>query len=224
MILPYLRSRHIARIDALILTHPHPDHVSGAATLIESMPVGQVIDNGEKPDDPLVIRYRDAAANRDVPVRRMRRGGTITIGDGVVIRVLGPPQRLIDTRVNNSSLVLRIEYGKTVLLLTGDIETKAELELLDNGQPLQCDLLKVAHHGSPSSSSEAFLKAVHPRFAVITVNANNRSGYPAPEVLDRLQRVGAQVFRTDRDGNVTCTSDGKRIQVTPQRGRLLPGE
>ena len=234
VVAPFLRSRKRKSLDLLLLTHPHPDHVGGAATLLEQFPVALLVDNGLDSTAKAYKRYREVAEKRRVPCVIGARGWCYDCGDGVVLRALAPPQRKADapmlstiamrdvmpadnSGVNNSSLVLRVEYGKTAFLLTGDAEADSENDMLRARQPLACDVLKVGHHGSKKSSSAAFLKAAHPRYAIISVNANNRNGHPAPEVLERLQAVGAHILRTDERGHITALSDGRSIQIETQK-------
>lgn len=248
VVAPFLRARKRKRIDLLLLTHPHPDHVGGAATLINQFPVVSLVDNGLDSTVASYKAYRAAAKKRNVPCAVAARGWCMDCGDGVVLRALAPdkpPKKLpnvvlpaLDGRagrvclpqkreatadtsgnkeVNNSSIVLRVDYGKTSFLLTGDAEANAENEMLQSRQPLACDVLKVGHHGSNKSTSARFLQAVKPRYAVISVNADNRNGHPAPPVLERLQKAGAQIFRTDQNGNVTCVSDGRVLRFETSR-------
>ncbi len=249
VVAPFLRARKRKRIDLLLLTHPHPDHVGGAATLINQFPVLSLVDNGLDSTVASYKSYREAAGKRNVPCIVAARGWCMDCGDGVVLRALAPdkplkdlpnvvlpaplarragkvrlPQKektIVDTtgnrEVNNSSVVLRVEYGKTSLLLTGDAEAESENEMLQSRQPLACDVLKVGHHGSNKSTSTRFLQAVKPRYAVISVDTDNRNGHPAPPVLERLQKAGAQIFRTDQHGNVTCVSDGRAVRVETSR-------
>jgi competence protein ComEC len=216
-IIPYLRSRGIRSIGALILTHPHPDHIGGAATLIEQFPIAFLLDNGVDSTLPEYRRYRDAARAHKVEYHQMRRGTAVTFGDGVRLTAIAPPRSLAQGRTNNTSIVLRLEYGNNVFLLTGDAEAESESEMLRSGQPLACDVLKVGHHGSKQSSSPEFVAAARPRIAIISVDANNRNGYPAPEVLERLKRAGAEIYRTDQHGAITCIADGKEIRVETAR-------
>ncbi len=217
-IAPYLRAHDRERISVLLLTHPHPDHVSGAATLLTQFPVGVLFDNGIDADSAEVRRYRQAAQDRGVPLHLAARGTVISLGEGVTLRALAPPRTATAAgRINNTSIVLRLEYGKTAFLLTGDAEADSEGEMLADGQNLACDVLNVGHHGSRASTSAEFLAAAHPRIAVISVNAGNGAGYPHSEVLDRLHGAGAKVYRTDRNGSVTCLSDGTQIRVETKR-------
>lgn len=216
-IAPYLRSHGSKRISVLLLTHPHPDHISGATTLLQEFPVGVLLDNGIAADSPEVRRYRQAARERGVPMHIGARGTRISLGEGVTLRVLAPPRTTTAGRINNTSIVLRLEYGQTAFLLTGDAEADSEAEMIADGQNLACNLLKVGHHGSNASTSAALLAAAHPQIAVISVNAGNGAGYPHPELLDRLRAAGARVYRTDQNGSITCLSDGAHLRVETAR-------
>jgi len=114
---------------------------------------------------------------------------------------------------NNNAIVLRLDYGRTSFLLTGDAEVEAEADMMRAGLPLKADLLKVGHHGSRGSSSAPFLAAVAPRWAVIQVGADNDFGHPHPEVLRRLEAAGAEVLRTDRQGRIEAISDGRALEL-----------
>jgi competence protein ComEC len=216
-IAPFLRAHGKERIAFLLLTHPHPDHISGAVSLLNAFPVAGLVDNGVAADSAEVRRYRQAAQDRNVRLFVGARGTTISLGDGVVLRLVAPPRATAAGRVNNSSIVVCLEYGKTAFLLTGDAEAESEGEMIAADQNLACNVLKVGHHGSNASTSAALLSAAHPQIAVISVNANNSAGYPHPELLDRLRAARARVYRTDQNGNVTCLSDGTRIRVETQR-------
>ncbi len=216
-IAPYLRRHGRERLSVLLLTHPHPDHISGAATLLTEFPVGALLDNDVDAGLPEVRRYRQVAQERGVPWHRVARGTVITLGDGVALRVLAPPRTTAAGRVNNSSIVLRLEYGQTAFLLTGDAEAESETEMLSTGQNVACNVLKVGHHGSRASTSAELLAAAHPRIAVISVNAGNGQGYPHPDLLERLRGAGAKVYRTDQHGSITCLSDGAQVRVETER-------
>lgn len=216
-IAPFLRAHGRERIAFLVLTHPHPDHISGAVTLLNAFPVSGLVDNGVGADSAEVQRYRQAAQDRNVRVTVGARGTSISLGEGVVLRLLAPPRTTAAGRVNNSSIVIRLEYGQTAFLLTGDAEAESEAEMIAADQNLACDVLKVGHHGSKASTSAALLSAAHPQIAVISVNASNGAGYPHPELLDRLRTARARVYRTDQNGSVTCCSDGTNIRVETER-------
>jgi competence protein ComEC len=147
-------------------------------------------------------------------------GRQLTLG-GAAIEVLAPAADYIpsDTPKNNDSLVLRLRYGRHSFLLSGDVERPIERRMLEDNQLSAVDVLKVAHHGSKTSSSEPFLDAVHPQFAIISVGADNSYGHPNKDVLERLRAHHATIFRTDRDGLITIWSDGHRLSLDTNRWR-----
>ena len=210
---PYLRSRGVRRIDMELLTHPHADHIGGAATLLERFPTAELLDNGQQTDSLLLTHLRTDAAEHHVQYLAARRGQTLDFQDGVTARILSPTEAETHGSPNNASIVLMIQYGRTTFLFTGDAEADEEADLLAAHQLLHCDVLKVGHHGSRTSTTPPFLAAAHPRIAVISVGAHNLYGHPNGEVLDRLRDSGVKVYRTDKQGAVTCLSDGLTVRT-----------
>jgi competence protein ComEC len=205
---PYLWSQGLRRLEGVVVTHAHPDHVGGVPFLLRSFGIGEVWE-GVAPRRDRGYHALDAALNDARAARRSVMRGVATTWDGVVMRVVwprpsGPPPWA--TR-NDDSVVLDVRYGEVHLLLAGDIEGGAESRL--GGPPAQ--VLKVPHHGSQSSSSAGFLAAVAPRVAVVSAGYRNRFGHPHPSVVERLTAAGIALFRTDRDGAVTIATDGKSI-------------
>jgi len=148
-----------------------------------------------------------------VPIIHRVRGESFD-WDGVHLGVLWPADDApVKTASNDDSLVMRLQEGQETMLLTGDIENRSERALTNDGDPLSADFLKIPHHGSKTSSTEGFLDAVHPHFAVISVGEDNGFGQPNAEVIDRIQQEGAHLYRTDRDGAVTALSDGRQVTV-----------
>lgn len=219
VVAPFLRKRGIRRIDILLLTHPHADHIAGAARLVDKFDVGRVLDNGVGDKSGLVERYRSVARRRGVPVRQAARGDRLDLDGRVRIEVLHParPGKQSKGKTNDTSIVARVTFGRTAFLLTGDAEERSEEEMIRTGRPLACDVLKVAHHGGAGATSARFLARVRPSVGIISVNTNNRHGHPDTHVLARLRDVGAAVYRTDRNGSVTCVSDGRRVRVETRR-------
>lgn len=209
----FLRQCGVRRIDALLLTHTDADHIGGAPTLLERFPIGFLLDNGQNPRSSLLDHILTAAHHQGVPRKTARRGQTLDFGDGVTAQILAPAEAQTHGADNEASIVVRLSYGRIAFLLTGDAEANSEADMVRSGQPLAADVLKVGHHGSHTSSTPAFLTAVHPRLAVISVGAHNNYGHPAPDVVERLQNSGAQLYRTDRDGAVTCHSDGVTVRA-----------
>ena len=214
---PFLRSRGINQIDMILLSHPHTDHIGGAKTLLTLFPVGLLMDNGQDADKAPVADIQAVAQNRHVLYRAARRGQSIELGDGAVLRVLAPTEAETHGAVNNGSMVLRLEYKKTSFLFTGDAETEEENDLVTDKMPLACHVLKVGHHGSDSSTTPAFLAEARPHFAVVSVGKHNLYGHPRQDVLRRLTESGATIYRTDERGAVTCVSDGATVKAETVR-------
>ncbi len=223
VVVPFLQSEGVNRIDALLLTHPHADHIGGAKTLIERFPVGLLMDNGQASASPLMTAYLDAARARSLSYKAARPGQQIDCGDGAMLKILAPTEAATHGSPNNASLVARLEFGQVAFLLTGDAEAEEEEDLLARGANLACDVLKTGHHGSRTSSTSDFLAAAHPRAAVISVGARNLYADPNPEVVARLQAGGAQVYRTDERGAITCRTNGQTVEIETMRQEAKRG-
>jgi len=207
---PYLRVSGVRRIDRLLVTHAHPDHAGGAGFLLRSFVIGEAWEGPAPANDgayrTFVRAVREAGVARRTVVRGLRE-----TWDGVEVEVLSPwrlPRPPWRVR-NDDSVVVRLRYGETTLLLAGDVEAGAESALVEP----RALVLKVPHHGSRSSSSPAFLAAVAPRLAVLSAGFRNRHGHPHPEVVERYRRQGIELLRTDVDGSITVSSDGRRVWV-----------
>jgi competence protein ComEC len=203
-------------LDLVVLTHPDSDHMNGLLAAPARYHIKQVLDTGFTLQSADAIAWNDALAERSVARIPADQGLRLLVGD-VILTVLSPAAGADSPSAgdNAASIVLRLDYGRTSVLLTGDASTAVEAEMLAEALPLDADILKAGHHGSADSSSEAFLAAVSPEIAVIQVGADNTFGHPAPAVLDRLQ--GVEVLRTDQDGRVEAISDGVEWQVYGDR-------
>jgi competence protein ComEC len=209
---PYLWSRGLQRIDAVALTHAHQDHIDGLDAILENFRVGELW-IGREVETPGFRALLERAKRRGVRIVQKHRGEAFEWGGVTGIALWPEDTGPVAAGANNDSLVLRLEYGSTSVLLPGDIEKKVELEMIARGDPLDVDLLKVPHHGSRTSSSSEFLQAVTPQAAVMSFGENNPFNHPHPELLQRLRQTGARVLRTDRDGAVRATSDGRAWRV-----------
>ena len=209
-------------IDLVILTHADEDHIAGLIPVLERYRVGQVLDSGYEHDNPMYERWQELIDEKGIPNHLARAGMRIGTGDGVEMTVLHPGLELMeytDADANNNSVVVRLVMGQVSFLLPGDIEEAAEGRLVASGQELTSTVLKVPHHGSSTSSSAAFLKAVNPELAVISVGADNRFGHPSPQVLERLEDlVGEEhILHTDEQGMVEIITDGAQVWVDTER-------
>ncbi len=199
-------------IDIVILTHPDSDHINGIIDVLKRYDVGVVLDTGVPKENSAYQEYRETITAKHIAHFSLGRGSSVALGDDIRFDILHPlPGETFD-KINNTSMVARLSFRDDSFLFTGDIERPVELELTrTNRVLLDTDVLKVAHHGSKTSTTELFLEAVRPEIAVISVGANNRYGHPTPTVLEALQKYGIIVVRTDREGDIKIVSRGYGI-------------
>jgi competence protein ComEC len=218
IVAPFLWSLGLHRLDAVLLTHAHNDHLGGLATVVRDFHPSEIWLTRSLPRDARGLRAFRALlaspAERGVTIRRLAAGDAFLAGASRLQVLLPPPGYLAGPEASNDdSMMLRVGWGGDEMLLAGDAQAAGERWLLQQGVPLASALLKVGHHGSASSSTAAFLAAVHPQAAVISVGRANVYGLPAPAVVARLRAAGARVFRTDRDGAIQCRFEGGWLRV-----------
>ena len=220
---PYLWSRGISRIDVLVLSHAHEDHLGGLIAVVRNFRVREFW-HGPNPLTPAYLDLLAELARSQVPVRQLAEGERIEIGDASV-QVLWPPAgRPVSARpANDDSLVLRISSGEASVLLPGDISQAVEEELASAGMSLHCRVLKVAHHGAATSSSPAFLEKAAPAVALVTAESRGPANSPSPETLGRLRSVGARIFQTDLAGATTVVMRGADTTVRSYRNPSTAG-
>jgi competence protein ComEC len=218
IVVPYLIRSAVRHVDGLILTHPHGDHVGGCAPILRDLGAAWIADGGQPYDGHA---YRDCIAiarARGVPIHEPRAGEVWHTDDGVTLRFLSPSEPfLADTGddVNENSIVVMLEYQGFRMLFMGDAGQNAERRLLASGIDLHADVLKVGHHGSAYASTPAFIAAVDPKVALISVGRRNRFGHPAPATIATLVRRGIHVYRTDACGAVTVRATGRVTTMLP---------
>jgi competence protein ComEC len=210
-----LREKGIGRINVMVSTHPHADHIGGLIKVLEELPVDSVYDSAKPHSSKTYEDYLTLIFDKDIPFYTARAGDEILLDDSVRIAIVWPPNtdagnpfHIEKLSVNDASVVLRVEFGDSVLLLTGDAEDVVENELIRRGSALQAQVLKIAHHGSITSSTDDFLNEVKPEIAVICVGDGNRYGHPHKEVIKSLIYAGAKILRTDIHGTIVLESDG----------------
>jgi competence protein ComEC len=218
VVAPFLARHGVRRLEMIVLSHGHLDHLGGGASVLDRFRTGIVLDPAAQVPDPAYTGFLDEVEAAGVAWRAARAGTTFEL-DGVRFAVLHPDTTWTEwgTDVNEDSIVLRVEFGGFSALFAGDAGLPAEARL--RGRVGAADLLKVGHHGSRGSSGEAWLDEVSPTAAIVSVG-RNRYGHPAPEALARLIRHGADVWRTDREGTVSVMTDGKTMTLRGRRGAV----
>ena len=213
-ILEYLSRHGVSKLDLVVATLAHADHIGSMAKVIDALPVGRFVmaymPEAETPTTATYLDMLEVLDEKAVPIDEAKPGTVYEVGTAR-LQVLAPLEESGDA--NDMSVVTRLTFGEKAFLFTGDAGTEVEKELQASGYPLRADVLKVSHHGSTTGNSKAFLQAVAPSYAVITCGEDNSYGHPHREVLLLLNQLETQVYRCDTHGHVVFTSDGETIRV-----------
>ena len=219
----YLDLLGIQELDCAVTTHLHFDHIGGFQDAVKGRKIGSIAEpftpQALLPDDTAYTMYQKALASfpeDTCPRETLHDGDSFTLGSAEV-QVLSPVENAEPSDLNNTSLVLRVQYGDAVCLFMGDLEESEEENLLERHPDLKADLLKVGHHGSQYATGEAFLKAVQPAYAAISCGKDNDYGHPAPETLERLQAAGAVTDITAEQGTLVYLYENGKLQAVPSR-------
>lgn len=205
----YLKKQGVKSLALLVATHPHDDHIGGMLAVLRSVEVKRVLDSGVPHNTYLYADFLKAVEDKKIPYETPNEQ-TYDLAPGVALRILGPRKRFYN--LNDNSIVAMLEAGKVSFLFTGDVEGEAERDLYK--RHLRASILKVAHHGSNTSTAEGFLSRVLPIAAVISTDGDSSNGHPSKAVLDLLARYNVRIFRTDIDGTVVVRTDGRTFEIT----------
>lgn len=215
-LLPYILDKGYTSIDYIFISHFDSDHVGGILTILEELNVGIVFISKQEENSNNYEKFLKIINQRKIKTKIIKMGDTIKIDNNVNFEILWPPEniKIKDNIINNNSLVMKLNYNNFSCLFTGDVEEIAEREILceyKNSDILKSSTLKVAHHGSRTSTIEEFLNKVNPKIALIGVGKDNKFGHPAEETIKKLENLKSKIFRTDKNAEITLTINKKGI-------------
>lgn len=212
ILLPHFKAEGIKKLNAVVLSHPHADHIGGIITLLESIPIDTIYNSGFEYDSQLYRGYMEMAARKQVPVKAVHAGDLISVDEAVLIMVYSSGEEVPLADPNQHSVILELVYGDTEFLFTGDAGQRQESRVLTYySDLLDTDFLKVGHHGSRTSSGKDFLEQLSPDIAVVSLAEQNRYNHPHAEAVQRLHQTNAEIYYTSRDKALVFKSDGEKI-------------
>jgi competence protein ComEC len=219
-IVQYLQSQGVQNLSLIVATHPNSDHIGGLIAVLQTIPTARIVTNGETHTTIIYESFLDAIVASKAEYIEAVRGNTLSLGS-LVFDILNPG-KIIEGGLNRNSVVLRMTYGITTFLFTGDANIDTETEMLATGLPLSANVLKIGHHGSITSTSSAFLEAVHPLVAVYMAGKGNSYGLPSPDTLAKLNRLGVNILGTDVNGTIIFLVDKSGYTIHPSRQEQIP--
>lgn len=220
-IVALLKKYKVKSLSKVVITHPHADHLGGMNAIFKNFKVEAIYDDGMPSGTASYKNYLKAIKANQIPYKALKAGDALTFFDGVTYKVLGPVKVIKDQKgnsdFNNNSIVGRLSYGNFSMMFTGDAEKEEEASILAGRGTLKSDVLKVGHHGSRTSTSPDFLRAVAPKAAFISCGLNNDYGHPHKTTVAKLEKAKVHIYRTDRDGTLTLTTTGDGYKITKER-------
>lgn len=216
-VVSYLEKSHIKKVDVLIATHPDIDHIGGLSDVMKSIKIGEIIDSGKFYTTKTYLKYRNQIKQAKIPITIAKKDQNINIDPSLNIKVLNTYEHRKNN--NQSSIVLKITYGEISFLFMADVEKEQEKELQEEYN-LKADIVKVAHHGSQTSSSLEFLQEVNPKIALITYGKQNKYGHPVQRVIQNLNKINATIYSTAVFGDIIVRTDGQRFFIIPEKNPL----
>ncbi len=205
-------------IDLVVLTHPDADHITGLIEILDFYNIGHILTSGFMADFFVYKKWQDLIREKEIPLTVAQSGQKVFLEENIVLEIIWPDQLMSDSflkKANNASVVGRLVYGDAEILLSGDIEKKIEGTLVSRDIGLESDVVKIPHHGSKTSASYNFLKAVNPKIAIVSVGVDNRYNHPSKEVLERLESVF--LYRTDKRGSIKILTDGSLLKIKTEK-------
>lgn len=214
LIYTYLKNKGISQLDYIIGSHPDADHIGGLAGALNYAKADAAFCSVTEHDTRAFNSFVKYLGYQGKSITVPALGSQYTLGEAC-FKIVGPVNKAEDS--NNNSLVIKLTHGANTFLFTGDAENEEESDIISSGENLKSTVLKVPHHGSSNATSQAFVNAVAPKYAVISVGKNNQYGHPSEDVVSRLEASGATVYRTDLSGDIICISDGQNISFTTEK-------
>jgi len=215
MVVPYLKYLKVEKLDGVLITHSHLDHVGGLFYIAEAIPIGTFYHSGYVHEGTHNEKTVARLKKKKVPFKKVRAGDVLELDQGVFMNVFHPPANwtAYDSELNDFSVVVKLTYGDIDFLLTGDAEKKSEKSMLKRKLALKSEFLKVGHHGSNTATTTAFLETVDPLYAIVSCGAGNKFKHPHPETMEALRKRDTTVLRTDQNGTIGVYTNGKRIMI-----------